>query len=115
MTPDRFFLVALPRLIADNLERFAPLQGTIAFAVKGAGKWTLRLGDVERPVVAGMQDGADLRLYFTPGAFQAFTSGDPAPLRETGQFTHRGDVRLLERLGYLFTTPKSPLATRLGT
>lgn len=116
MDAKRFFLVAVPSIIARDFEQFMTLSGTIACKVRGAGAWTLRFGDPESPVDDGFDARADLKIWFTKKGFESFMSGrmNARKMIADGDITFAGDATLLERLGFLLAPGGSPLSTRLG-
>lgn len=111
-----FFGRRLPSHIAQHVEKFASLQGSIAFYVRGQGKWTLRLGNLEAPVEDGLAPDADLTLWFSGDAFEAFARGtlDVADAVTREQVAFEGDPGLLERFGFLLAPPTSALGTRFN-
>jgi hypothetical protein len=113
---ERFFSVRLPRHIADNVEKFAAQQGTVAFHVRGKGRWTVRMGNLEEPVVPGLADDAELTLWFSPDAFEGFVKGslDVAGSLERNEIAFDGDAALLERFGLLLTPATTALGTRFN-
>lgn len=112
---ERFFMVALPTMVARNLEKFASMRGNLGFSIKGKGKWTLQFGDVETPVRAGMDRTADVRVFFTPITFERFVQGslDVAKAMDDDQLHASGDARLLDKFAFLMNPPSSPLGARL--
>ena len=117
MDAQRFFKVGLPAMVAERLEKFATMSGVLTVNVKGSGKWTVRLGNLEQPVSEGDDPAADLRLWISAHALEAWLDGrlDVTRALEDGHVAAKGDLNVLEHLGFLLQPPGSPLATRLGS
>ncbi len=111
-----FFGRLLPRHIVDNVEKFAALQGCLAFYVRDQGKWSVRLGNLETPIEDGMAPDAELSLWFSAAAFEGFIKGTLNIAKALAQqdVAFEGDPTLLERFGFLLTASTSALGTRLG-
>ncbi|MEW5849354.1 MAG: SCP2 sterol-binding domain-containing protein [Myxococcota bacterium] len=112
----RFFTSQLPRHIVQNIEKFGAQQGSISFYVRNQGKWTLRMGDLETPIQEGMDDAADLKLWFAASAFEGFIKGtlDVASAIDKEEIQFDGDVSALERFGFLLTASTSAIGTRFN-
>lgn len=112
----RFFMAVLPQHVSSNVEKFAALAGSIAFYVRGQGKWTVRLGDLESPVVEGMAEDADLSLWFAADAFAGFVDGklDAAQAIAKDQVRFDGDVNLLEKFGFLLAASSNAVSARFN-
>src|SRR5205823_15094206 len=109
VTPtERFFLKDFPTLVVQEIQRFRSLRGTIAFSCAGR-KFTVCLGDLNAPVVAGFLRTADVKLWFFDDAFDRFLAGEkPARVRV------EGDVDVLERFGRLLLPGSSSLMVRFA-
>jgi len=105
MPPQRFFDVALPAIAARREAAFGSLRGTISVAIAGDGAWTIHLGDLERPVTNGATPEADLTLFLTEQAFGHLLDGalDLDAAVERKAVGYRGDLGLLEKLGFLLS------------
>jgi hypothetical protein len=106
-----FFFGQLPTLIAGELPRFATLSGRVAFSV-GPEKFTVRLGDLERPVVEGFDRGAEVKVWFFGDAFARFLSG--ASLVGPRALRVEGDGEVLRRFGELLLPSRNALSIRCG-
>ena len=106
-----WFEERLPALLISRFDDFLAVHGAISFQV-GEGAWTLNFGDVDEPVRSGATPDAELRLRFTPPAFQAFVAGtlDPVAAIGEGAVKASGDVGLLATLATLMM----PLQRDLG-
>ncbi|MFH1807522.1 MAG: SCP2 sterol-binding domain-containing protein [Pseudomonadota bacterium] len=102
--------------MARDVDRFLLMQGTIACKVKGAGAWTLHLGDLDAPVTEGFDARAELKVWFTAQGFEGFVSGSSKAreLVRKGDIVYHGDTDLLQHLGFLMTPGDSPLGIRLA-
>lgn len=107
----KWFDRTLPALLVSRFDDFLAVSGAISFKI-GDGAWTLNFGDVENPVREGAIPDADLRLRFTPAAFESFIEGTLDPVAAIG----RGDVRASGELELLATlaTLMMPLQRDLG-
>lgn len=85
MDARRFFFEAFPQLIVTAPQRFAGLSGVIAISVQGQGKFTVRLGNLEAPVVEGFDKKATAKLWFLGQAFSQFLDGTLPPTTTTRQ------------------------------
>jgi ubiquinone biosynthesis protein UbiJ len=117
MDIEHFFKVSLPQLAVHKLQEFLAVDGRLAFSVKGAGKWTVQLGNAQVPVVDGASRDAELKVFCTAAVMQAFLDGTlrPAQAVREGSLWVQGDPRLLEKLGYLMQAQGGPLSTRLSS
>jgi hypothetical protein len=111
MAVQKWFDRTLPALLVSRFDDFLAVSGAISFKV-GEGAWTLTFGDVENPVSAGAIPDADLRLTFTPPAFEQFIEGtlDPVAAIGSGDIKASGDLELLSVLA----TMMMPLQRDLG-
>jgi hypothetical protein len=116
MTAHRFFESAIPFFILRSMFAFLVTRGRIHFEVEGEGSWTLHLGNVGEPVSRGLVGLADLEVWFSSAAFDAFVSGtlDPKPAMRRGEFKVKGDVRLLEQLSAILAPPKRGFRQRIA-
>lgn len=119
MTPQHFFMAALPRVVGQNVRQFAAMRGRVSFEVRtasGGAGWTVQFGDVRRPILGRRSKDADLRLRFRGDALSQFIKGTLAlePALARGDVLFRGDITLLLQLHMLLSTKKGPLATRLN-
>ncbi len=116
MNVERFFMTAIPDMAARNFVTFIGLRGDIAITVRGVGTWTIHLGDSETPVSPGAVATAELKLLFSPTAFEHLVEGklDVGKAVAERRVSFKGNISLLEKLGYLLSTGASPLATRIG-
>lgn len=107
----KWFDRTLPALLISRFDDFLAVSGAISFKV-GDGAWTLNFGDVENPVSEGAIPDADLRLKFTPSAFEQFITGtlDPVAAIGKGDIKASGDLELLATLATLMM----PLQRDLG-
>ncbi|MFO0597827.1 MAG: SCP2 sterol-binding domain-containing protein [Myxococcaceae bacterium] len=98
----KWFDKTLPALLVSRFDDFLAVQGAISFKI-GDGAWTLNFGDVENPVSTGAIPDADLRLKFTPPAFEQFIAGtlDPVAAIGKGDIKFSGDLELLSTLATL--------------
>ncbi len=109
-------MTAVPEMAVRNFTTFIGLQGDIAVTVRGKGTWTIHLGDSETPVTAGAVPTAELKLMFSPTAFEQLVDGklDVGKVVAERRVSYKGKISLLEKLGFLLSTGASPLATRIG-
>lgn len=107
----KWFDRTLPALLVSRFDDFLAVSGAISFKV-GDGAWTLNFGDVENPISEGAVADADLRLKFTPPAFEQFIEGtlDPVAAIGNGDIKASGDLELLSILATLMM----PLQRDLG-
>ena len=112
----RFFGELLPKAVVHGAEKFLAQDGSIAIAVPPHGQWTVRFGSLTEPVRAGFDPAADLRAWFGPAAFGAFVQGtlDVERALSARRIRLAGDIKLLERLGFLLEVGGSPLQTLLA-
>lgn len=105
MTPQRFFTQALPQLAQQHASVFANLKGDVVFAIANQGAWTVQLGNAEAPVLEGDKEDADLSMFFTDEAFAALMKNelDFEQAIERKAVGFRGDLSLLEKLGFLLS------------
>ena len=82
-------------MVVQELTRFRAQQGTLAFSCAGK-KFTVCLGDLNAPVVAGFLRNADVKLWFFDDGFEQFLAG-----RRPDRVRGEGDVDVLERFGRL--------------
>jgi hypothetical protein len=111
MNPKRFFEIALPHMVARSFVDFLQTQGAIGFDIKNGGQWTFTFG-TEAPVTVGLKPGAQLKLYFTRRAFDAFIAGtlDCAEALQRREVVAIGaDYHLLEAFGRILQPPKADL------
>jgi hypothetical protein len=115
VTPDRFFLAGLPAMIARQLEAFSLMRGVAVFHV-GERAWTVRFGDLERPVDDEIAADPDLEVSFSEPAFGAFLDEtlDLGAALGSGELRVVGDASILGHLGVLLQPPQNPLSARLG-
>jgi hypothetical protein len=106
-----FFLRQLPTLIVGDLNRFASLTGRVALSV-GAAKFTVRLGDLEAPVVEGFDRAAEVKVWFFGDAFARFLAG--AVLAGPRDVRVEGDREVLGRFGQLLSPARNALSIRCG-
>ena len=106
-----FFERQLPLICVQRIEDFFGYSGSIAFEVKGEGKWTFSFANPE-PVQSGFSDDAELKLWFTPQSFGQFVDGslDAVAAVSKGEVKAKGEFELLTALGILMT----PLQKNLG-
>lgn len=114
MNAARFFETAFPHFVAENFSAFLSMRGTIAFSIRDAGSWTVRLGRPKDAVRAEFAEDAELKLWFVPAAFEAFLDGslDVGASLDSGDLTFTGDPGLLEKIGVLLQPPSSMLGVR---
>jgi hypothetical protein len=111
VTPaERFFSQDLPRKIVAELPRFALLAGSLAFSCAGQ-KFTVRLGDLDSPVLPGFDRRADVKLWFFGAAFDRWLAGEAAGRRE---LRVEGDPAVLERFGRFLAPATSSLSVRFA-
>ena len=113
---NRFFEELLPKAVVRSTEKFLAQDGSIAIAVQPHGRWTIRFGSLTEPVSEGFDHEADLRVWFVPGAFARFVEGtlDVEEAISARQIKLAGDMKLMERLGFLLEVGGSPLQTLLA-
>jgi len=114
MDTQRFFDVALPTMILKQWDLFRTLKGSISVQIDGVGSWTVQLGNIQEPI-GPPKEGSDLRLWFTPNAFQEFIDGqlDVVSAARLGSVKGDGNFGLLERLAGLLQPPTSALGLML--
>ena len=105
MTPQRFFSQAVPQLARQNAVAFANLRGDVVFAVAEQGAWTVQLGNQQQPVRDGASEDPSLSLFFTSEAFARLLDNrlDFDQAIERKALGYRGDLSLLEKLGFLLS------------
>jgi hypothetical protein len=110
MDAKRFFETALPQMLVKHLDTFLLTQGSISFSIRDAGSWTLRWGDIEAPISAVFSGDADLKLWLSAEAWQAWMEGtlDPFDAIASGEIVMEGKEDLLETFGY-FLRPSTTL------
>ena len=98
-----YFDDLIPALARHKRDAFSALSGRIAIIVKSCGRWTIQLGDLDTPVVAGVTPDAELALSFTQKAFTGFLKGDLdiENALEHGQIAFDGKLQLLTNFGLL--------------
>lgn len=99
MDARNFFFTMLPQLIVAAPQRFAGLRGVVAVSVQGQGKFTVRLGDLEAPVVDGFDKKAAVKLWFLGDAFARFVAGTLPPQTTTRELILAGDGDVLDSFG----------------
>lgn len=109
-TTESFFWVDLPAAIVRDLERFRHLHGTLAFSCAGR-KFTVTLGDLHAPVIAGFLRTADVKLWFFADAFERFLAAEAIAPRSVRL---EGSAEVLERFGRFLQPSASPLSIRLA-
>lgn len=116
MTPERFFTVAVVHAISERLKEFGAMRGVITFEVAGDKTYTVRLGNVEQPVIEGWEGPSNLWLTFEKDAFAAFTQGtlDLAGALDSRSLRVRGNPSFLSQFAQLMQARTSPLGARLG-
>ena len=116
MDAQRFFEIAIPSVITRDVDRFLLMQGSIAIKVKGAGAWTLRLGNLDEPVTEQFDARAELKVWFSARGFERFVDGSSSArqLVQDGGIAYDGDPALLQHLGFLMTPGDTPLGMRLA-
>jgi hypothetical protein len=117
MTPERFFMVALPQRISQSLKEFAGMSGKITVRLDKERVWTIQFGNVSRPIIPRPAPNTDLYLRFSEEAFAEFLAGriDFQSRLESGDLKIRGNTGLMTHLVRLLSPPTSPLGARLGT
>lgn len=112
---ENFFERLLPALCVQRIDDFFGYSGRIAFEVRGEGAWTFTFANPE-PVAAGFDEGADLRLWFSPEAFGHFVDGslDAAGAIAQGEIKAKGDFELLGALGVLMMPVQKGLGWDAG-
>ena len=119
---ERFFLKDLPAAIVREIPRFRSLSGSLAFSC-GGKKFTVILGDLDAPVVAGFLRNADVKLWFFGDAFDRFLEGTLHDVTKRDMRVE-GDLDVFARFGKFlqpvetanalsvrFASPTSPAAT----
>ncbi len=107
-----FFRRSLPAAIVAEPERFALLHGRLAFSCAGE-KFTVALGDLDAPVVAGFDRGAEVKLWFFGDAFERFLCGEEVKGKQAVRV--EGDAGVLDRLGLFLRPAKaSGVSVRFG-
>lgn len=116
MNASRFFESAIPYFICQSLEAFMASKGIIHFSIDGQGSWTVALGNIEEPITRGLVGKPDLVVWYSDAAFAAFLDGtmDARAVIKSGDFSARGDVQLLEKLGRLLLPNRAPIGIRVG-
>ncbi|MBI3183271.1 MAG: SCP2 sterol-binding domain-containing protein [Myxococcales bacterium] len=108
----KFFERLLPLACVQRADDFFGYSGSIAFSIlgPGGGEWTFTFADPE-PVQKGFSAEADLRLWFTGAAFEAFVGGtlDAAEAVKAGEVRAEGEVDLLQDFGGLLMPPQRDL------
>ncbi len=99
MDARRFFFEAFPQLVVAAPQRFAALRGVVAVSVQGQGKFTVRLGDLDAPVVEGFDKKATAKLWFLGQTFSQFLDGTLPPTTTTRQLIKGGDGDVLQGFG----------------
>ena len=99
MDAQSFFFTSLPQLIIAAPRRFAGLRGVLAVSVQGQGKFTVRLGDLDSPVVAGFDKKASAKLWFLGDTFDQFLSGELPAQTTTRQLIKGGDADVIDGFG----------------
>ena len=107
---ERFFLQELPAAIIRDLQRFRLLSGTLAFSCAGE-KYTVRLGDLDAPVILGFERAADVKVWFFGDAFERFIRGEKVSGKK--HVMVQGDLDVLERFGRLLVTAQNAVSIRL--
>jgi hypothetical protein len=111
MDATKFFEDAVPFFICRGLTAFLASRGVIHFSVEGQGAWTLHLGNLDAPISRGLVGRADLAVWYSTRAFEAFLEGTlvPREVVRAGEFVASGDVGLLVELGRVLAAPKNGL------
>lgn len=111
MSASAFFQQQLPTHIAGDLTRFSTLSGRIAFSCGGT-KFTVQLGDLECPVVAGFDRTADVKVWFFGDAFERVLRAE----RLTGKRDRlvQGDLDVLAAFGRYLQPAANALSVRFG-
>jgi hypothetical protein len=68
-------------------------------SVQGAGKFTVRLGDLTSPVSEGFDRAATAKLWFLGDAFERFLGGTLPPDAPTRELIKSGDGDVLAGFG----------------
>lgn len=116
MDASRFFESAIPYFICQSLEAFMASKGIIHFSIEGQGSWTVSLGNIEEPIARGLVGSPDLAVWYSEAAFAAFLDGtmDARAVIRSGDFSARGNVQLLEKLGRLMLPANGMMKVRVG-
>jgi hypothetical protein len=106
---ERFFASELPGAIVRELSKFRGLYGTLAFSC-GGKKFTVCLGNLEKPIVPGFLKSAHVKLWFFGDAFDRFLEGELP--QGKAHVKVQGDLDVLERFGRLLLPAASTLSVR---
>ena len=111
-----YFDELIPALARHKKDAFGALQGRIAIIIRSCGDWTIQLGNLESPVVAGATPEAELALSFTKESFTDLLQGhlDIDQALEEGHIAFDGKLQLLENFGLLMQGAQDLVSIREG-
>lgn len=116
MKPIRKLFKALAVSIRENPDQFLNQRGSMAIEVGEGDVLTVRFGDHERPIEEAFDQDADLLVWFSESAFDAFLDGslDPGSALENESLVLGGEIQLFGTLGLVLQPSKSWLSIRGG-